>query len=219
MSNIKYQNALLAASFDIKSLYKSNAKNFKSKVLSNIFFDWVRTQYFGNLDKNYLQKKNYLLSKNFDLLTSLEREQMKSFTPLITSFEQRGCTKKESQLLGCSKNLFKVGVQLIPEISCKKKEIKNAFNTEFFLTYSSKYGFKILDLKLSGKRIVMDTVDYMFNLQLSGFNKSAISTRLQLLSKNKKTFRIPRRQINTKRFLAKFQRKNDSNEERIPASL
>ena len=219
LSDSQNQNALVSASFDIKNLYVSNAKNFKSKIITNTFFDWVRTQYFGNLNKNYLQKKDYLLSKNFDLLTDLERTQLKNFKPLITSFEKRNCTKKEETLLGCKKSIFKMTVQVMPEISCKKRNLRKAFETDFLLTYSSRYGFKVLDLKLSGKRIVMNSMEHMTALQQKGFNKNAIASRLSLLSKNGKTFRLPKRQINTKKFLAKFQRNKIQNTDRVPASL
>lgn len=211
------QNKLISASFDLRKVYRANAKSFKSKIITNSLFDWIRTQYFGNLKSNYLDKNDYLLKQKYDLLTQTEKLNMKNFKPLWTSIEKVQCSKKETALLGCSKGMFKVSLQLSPEVSCKTKDLKKAFEVDFYLTFHSKYGFKVLDLNLAGKRIVMDSVDMMLSLKKDGFNKTAISRQLNVLSLGSNTFKIPRKQVHSGRFLANFGKKAKS--ERQPASL
>jgi hypothetical protein len=215
--NSEKQNELISASFDLRKVYRANAKSFKSKIITNSLFDWVRTQYFGNLNNNYINKNKYLLNKNHDLLTESERLNMKSFKPQWTSIEKVRCTKKETALLGCYKSMFKVTLQFLPEVSCKKRDLKKAFEADFYLTYHSKYGFKVLDLNLSGKRLVMDSVEMMLSLKKDGFNKNAIARHLGVLSVGSKSFKIPRKQVHSGRFLATFGK--EVSEERQPASL
>jgi len=211
------QNQVIASSFDLRKVYVANFLSFKSKVISNSLFDWVRTQYFGNLKSNYLITNDFLLRKNQDLLSKSEFLNMKNFTPQWSAVQKVRCSRKERSRLGCGKGMLKVTLQLLPEVTCKKRQLKKAFEADFYLTYSSRLGFKILDLKLSGKRMVLDSIEMMLGLQEDGFNKDAITKRLNLLSLGQKTFRLPKKQIHSGRFLATFQKK--SLEERMPASL
>ena|GEM_PF-2824123 len=211
------QNELISASFDLRRIYRANSRSFKSKIITNSLFDWVRTQYFGNLQSNYLDKNAYLLKKNHDLLSESERWNMKNFKPQWTSIEKVRCTKKEISLLGCYKSMIKVSLQFLPEVSCKTRDLKKAFETDFYLTYNSKYGFKVLDLNFAGKRLVMDSVEMMLSLKKDGFNKNAIARHLNVLSLGSKTFKIPRKQVHSGRFLANYGKQ--ANDERLPASL
>jgi len=217
MENPKGRNQVIASSFDLRKVYIANFLSFKSKVISNSLFDWVRTQYFGNLKNNYVLTNKSLLLKNQDLLSRTELLNMKNFKPQWSAVQKVRCSRKERSRLGCGKSMLKVTLQLLPEVTCKKRQLKKAFEADFYLTYSSRLGFKILDLKLSGKRIVLDSVEMMLSLQEDGFNKDAVAKRLNLLSLGQTTFRLPKKQIHSGRFLANFQKKNL--EERMPASL
>lgn len=211
------QNELISASFDLRKVYRANAKSFKSRIITNSLYDWVRTQYFGNLKSNYLSKNEYLLKRNHDLLSTSERLNMKNFKPQWTSIERVRCTKKETSLIGCNKSMFKVTLQFLPEVSCKKRDLKKAFEADFYLTYSTRYGFKVLDINLSGKRLVLDSVEMMLSLKKDGFNKNAIARHLNVLSLGTKSFKIPKKQVHSGRFLATFGK--ELSEERLPASL
>ena len=131
--------------------------------------------------------------------------------------EKLKCSKQESMLLGCKKDIYKLSLQFSPEVSCKSKSLKKAFEGHFYLSYNKKYGFKILDVKFSGKRLVMSSLEMMDSLKKNGFNKVAISQHLNLLSSHGKTFRLPKRRVRTRDFLAKFNKPISDN--RVPASL
>lgn len=214
-NNIKNKNSLLTASFDISKIYKTNIKLFKSKALSPLVFDWIRTQYFASSEKNIFDKSNSLISKNIDLLSSSELTTVKNGSHYAKSFKSRNCTRQESKLLGCQR-LYIITAQNSPEISCKKKERISSFESTFYLTFSKRYGFKIIDVAVSGKRIVLDSMKHLVHLKNKGFNKNAIRSQLTMLAADAKTFKLPRRQISTRKFLAKV-RKNSS--DRMPSSL
>lgn len=209
------QNTLIIASFDINKLYRSNRNNFKSKVISKIFFDWVRTQYFNNLKKNFSSKSNYLLKKNSDLLTKKERIQMSSNISVAKGIKQQKCTQQEASLLGC-KNVYIITAQTAPSISCKDSSLEKAFESKFYLTFSKKYGFKIIDISIVGKRIVLDSIKHMLSLKNKGFNKNAIASHISMLATDPNTFKFPKRQTHTKKFLADLKRNNQN---RLPSSL
>lgn len=213
--DVDSQNLLMKSGFDVSRIYKSNIKNFKSKALSQNLFDWVRTQYFGNLEKSLYSKNKQLLRENTDLFSSREQQQMSSTQSYATSISPYKCSKKEAQLLGC-KNSYIVTAQTAAAVSCKDKKIKPAFESHFYLTYSKKYGFKILDVAISGKRIVLDSLKHMMSLKRKGFNKTAIASHISILSEQANTFKLPRKQVNTKRFLATFK---NADPDRLPSSL
>ena len=223
MSDADSRNKLIAASFDLRKVYIANAKSFNSKLITNNLFDWIKLQFFGNLNKNYIEKSDLVRSKSIDLFSPQEKLNMEKLKPLWTSVEQASCSKQESILLGCKGSVYKMKLQFLPEVSCKDRDLKRAFESEFILTYSPKYGFKILDVKLSGKRIVFDSVEMMTELKKSGFNKNAIADQLALLSHGDRSFRIPRKRIHSGRFLANYrlrsQQKDQKNQDRMPASL
>jgi len=211
------QNKLLAASFDIQKIYQTNARVFKSRTITNSLFDWVRLQFFGNLKSNYKSRSEHLLKKNYDLLTPRERKNMQNLTPRWTGVKKMRCSRTEKNLLGCNGTLLQVSAQFLPEVSCKSKSLKTAFTAHFYLTHHHKYGFRILDIKLAGKRLVLDSLNMMASLKKEGFNKSAIIKHLDVLTQGKKSFKVPKRQVHSGNYLARYRAKIDK--DRIPASL
>ncbi len=209
------QNKLLTHSFDLNRIQISIQKNLKSKAISKILFDWIRTQYFSSYDKNLSKKTEYLLEENRYLLTKKERLSITNSLRLSTGITQKSCSKEERLLLRC-KSLYVITVQNTPAVSCKNKNLKQAFETKFYLTFSKKYGFKILDISLLGKRITLNSIKHMVSLKKKGFNKSAVASHISLLSNNPNTFQFPKKQVNTANFLATLQNKSPT---RLPASL
>ncbi|MGH1468078.1 MAG: hypothetical protein ACRBBP_04240 [Bdellovibrionales bacterium] len=208
------QNNLITASFDINRLYKANHRNLKSKAVSKVLFDWVRTQYFTNYDKSISSKNSYLYSKNQDLLNTKELNQMSNSISVATGIQQQACTKEEARFLAC-KSLFVVTAQSAPAVSCKQKNLRSAFETKFYLTFSKRYGFKILDISIAGKRIVLDSIKHMMSLKKKGFNKNALASHLSTLASEPNTFKF-KKQIHTQKFLATLK---TADPDRLPSSL
>lgn len=214
-NNTNAQNNLIVASFDINRIYKSNIVNFKSKALSKVLFDWVRTQYFSNVSKNFYQKSDHLLKKNIDLLNLNERNQMSLQKIFATKINKRKCSAEEAQLLGC-KSTYVITAQSAAALSCREKKLKDAFETKFYLSFSKRYGFKILDISIAGKRIVLDSMRHMISLKGKGFNTNAITSHIATLALDPNTFKLPKKQINTKVFLASIKKVDP---DRLPSSL
>ncbi len=208
------QNDLITAGFDVNRIYNANHRNLKSKAISKVLFDWVRTQYFTNYTKNLSHKNNYLYNKSKDLLNDKERSQMSDSVGVATGIRQKACTKEESKFLGC-RSVYIITTQSAPAVSCKQKDLRSALETQFFLTFSKKYGFKILDISIAGKRIVLDSMKHMMSLKKKGFNKNAIASHISTLAKDPNTFKF-KKQSHTRKFLANL-KKVDS--DRLPSSL
>ncbi len=214
-NSVLLKNKLLTGSFDLSRIQKSTQTNLKSKAISNVFFDWIRTQYFSSYDKNLSEKNDHLLEKNRYFLTKQELFDTANSLRFSTGIEKKSCSNEERFLLRCKK-LYVIKVQNTPAVSCKNKNLQKAFEAKFYLTFSRKYGFKILDISLFGKRIVLDSMKHMFSLKSKGFNNSAIVSHISLLSNSPNTFRFPKRQVNTSTFLATLKNKGST---RLPASL
>lgn len=212
------QNKLMQEGFDLKAIYFSSKRNLKSTLVSKKVFDWLSYQYFGNLKKLYVSKEPRLVEAYYDLMTGPEREALARGDILVTSYKKVKCNAKEKSLLGCKSGLHVVTLQNSNGATCLHKKLQKPMQVDLYLSHDAYYGFKVIDIKVSGKRIVMDSMDHLLALKRRGFNDSALYNHIALLAPRENTFKIPRKVPPTKLFLTKV-RQMGRQEERLPSSL
>lgn len=210
------KNLSLELSFDLPMVYQQTLKLHQSKTFKEPYMSFIKSSFFGFYRVLYKKPSKALQKQRFDFLSATDRQNLKRGSVSFTGFDRSRCTRSESKNLGCSGHYYKVTAMIYPELSCPKGVTSNGgFEVEFYLSHNRRYGFKIVDVNLSGKRIVLDLFEQMSNLKSRGYNNSALSSQLKALQPKSRPFNFPKRLQHSNNIMAIIQ----TNQDRLPTSL
>ncbi len=211
------QNQILSNSFDVNRINQSLLKTLKTRSVTRYLMDWVRTQYWGNIDQLYYSKELSLKSFSKDILAPHELNITNTHPVMtkVTRLSSRKCNTAEKRTGLCPGTVYEAKVQFSPYISCRQDILEKSFQGKFLLSFKRNQGFKILDVELSGKRIVLSSLDFLISQKRKGLNSQALTTQLRYLSSNSGSFTLPGVTAHSNSFLAKYSQPAP----RLPASL
>lgn len=216
--NVQNQNNIMKLAFDLNLISSAASKNFNSSSVFRPLMDWVRTQYWGNVQKLYFNKEKKIKLFAPDLLAPGEVAVVDEFPVLgkVYSFKSRNCLRSERKVHLCDDNkIYEAKVQFSPLLSCRNSNITENFRGVYYLSFSKQHGFKIVDVSLSGKRILLSSLNHLLTLRKNRYNKDGILAQLQILSSSYGSFLNPPRVPHSNGLLSRYR----SYSPRIPASL
>lgn len=214
--NESKKNLSMELSFDLPMIYRQTARLHRSKIFKDPYMNFLKSNFFGFYRSLYKEPSKVLMRKRFDFLNSTDRQNINKGSISFTGFDRSRCSKEESKSLGCKSHYYKISAMISPELSCEQgHSFKKGFETSFYLSYSKNYGFKIVDIDLSGKRLVLELFDHMSNLKSRGYNNSALISQLESLQSKNTPFQFPKKMSHSNNIMAIIQSEKD----RLPTSL
>ncbi len=210
------KNLAIERSFDLGMIFRQTQKHHdKSSAFKTLYMNKIKNDFYGLYSRLFKEPTKTLMSKHKEQMSTEVTEALDQGSIIFTNLSRYRCTSVDKSLLGCSGGYYVLYSTLSPELSCNTSDLKDAYQVKFFLSYNKKYGFKIVDVEMSGTRIVLKTFKYIDELKSRGYNREALISRFKSLEHDSKSFVFPSRLTHSRAVMAI----TESDKSRLPSSL
>lgn len=143
---------------------------------SNILWNWVRLQYWGALNQQALLKEEqgFKTSSDKNLVHDFNKIYRFPIYPYVSNVRNYRCDKKDSAYYPCGDNIKAFSVILSPKLACSDPNLESSLTFEYLVVNSS-HGWRVLDIKLKGFKMIESTFAGYEDLSNKYGTKKALS--------------------------------------------
>lgn len=133
-------------------------KKLNSKSEFNVFWNWVRFQFWGLLQQQALLREDqgYKITNNPDIKQNFSKILKFPIYPEPLQSKNYICSGNEDVSYNCAKKMIQIDVILSPTLACSNTKLLENMLFSYILTQENS-GWLVLDMKFKGKSLISES--------------------------------------------------------------